>query len=130
MNDEKFQILRSLHEKNMYKERKETYCQIADCYWWKKLYQNVKQHVKSCIFCQLKALKKKKKKLHSMYVSIIWEKIRMNVIHMLFSHNYNYLIIAKDNFFKWMKWKMIINVTVKTIVKFLWEDIFCRYSIS
>ena len=129
-NDEKLQILRSLHEKSTYKEREETYCWVTDCYWWEELYQNVKQHVKSCILCQLRALKKKEKKLHFMYVSIIWKKIEVNMMHMLFSHDYNYLIIARNDLFKWMKWRVIISIIIKTVMKFLWKDIFCKHKIS
>ena len=50
-------------------------------------------------------------------------------MHMFFLHDYNYLIIAKNDFFKWMKWKTIINVIAETVAKFLWEDIFCRHNI-
>ena len=54
----------------------------------------------------------------------------MNVMHMLFSHNYNYLIIARNDFFKWMKWRAIINVIAEIIMKFLWKDIFCKHETS
>ena len=64
-----------------------------------------------------------------MYINIVWKKIEMNIIHMLFSHDYNYLIIAKNDFFKWIKWRAIINVTVKTVIKFLWKNIFCQHDI-
>ena len=50
-------------------------------------------------------------------------------MHMFFLHDYNYLIIARDDFFKWMKWRVIISVIAETIVKFLWKNIFCRHEI-
>ena len=46
---------------------------------------------------------------------------------MLFSHDYNYLIIVKNDLFKWMKWKVIISITAETIIKFLWKDIFYKH---
>ena len=129
LNNEKLQILRFLHEKSMHRKREETYYQIADCYWWKRLYQNVKWHVKSCVSCQFRALKKKEKKLHFTYVNIAWKKIKINVMHMLFLHDYNYLIIIRNDFFKWMKWRAIISIIAETIMKFLWKNIFCKYRI-
>ena len=127
LNDEKLQILRSLHEESTHRGREGTYCQVTNHYWWGGLYQDVKWHVKSCVPCQLRALKKKEKELHSMYVSIAWEKIRVNVMHMSFLHGYNYLVIARDDLSEWMKWRAIISITAETVTKFLWEDIFCRH---
>ena len=119
LNDEKLQILRFLHEESVHRGREGTYCQVADCYWWGGLYQDVKWHVKSCVPCQLRAPKKEEEELHPMYVSIAWEKIEVDVVHMPPLHGYNYLVIARDDLFEWMEWRVITSVTAETVVKFL-----------
>jgi hypothetical protein len=50
-------------------------------------------------------------------------------VKLLECKGYNYLVIAKDNFFKWLKAKLIKNPISKKIAKFIWTKVICRYNL-
>jgi hypothetical protein len=55
--------------------------------------------------------------------------IGINVVKLPEYKGYNYLVVAKDDFFKWLKAKLIKNLTSKKIAKFIWIKVICRYNL-
>jgi hypothetical protein len=45
--------------------------------------------------------------------------ININIINMLEYKGYNYLVVARDDFFRWLKAKLIKNLTSKKVAKFI-----------
>ena len=78
-------ILKRLHDKNKYKNRKNIYWRVTDKYWWHNLYKNCKRYVVNCDVCQRKKFNKKKKILHFTWMSTFFKKIDINYVHMFAS---------------------------------------------
>ena len=55
--------------------------------------------------------------------------ISINVIKLLECKGYNYLVVARNNFFKSLKAKLIKNFTSKKIAKFIWTKVICWHSL-
>jgi hypothetical protein len=60
---------------------------------------------------------------------MLWQKVELNVVHMSKCEKKSYLIIARNNLFDQIKSRALINVNVKTIAKFFWKDVICRYNV-
>ncbi len=99
-------------------------------YWWKKIWKNTCVYVKFCEECQLQASRWKKKILHSIWISKVWEKIEMNVIHMFSNEEKHYIVLTRDDFLKWVEERVLRAATLKAIAKFLWKDMICKHDCS
>ncbi len=123
-------ILQKLHDESNHHERKRTYQKMINRYWWKKIWKNTCAYVKFCEECQLQASRQKKKTLHFIWISRVWEKIEMNVIYMFSSEEKCYIVLTRNDFLKWVEERVLKAATSKAIVKFLWKDVICRHNCS
>ena len=51
----------------------------------------------------------------------------MNVVHMFLNSDKKYLMMMHDNFLNWVKTRVLTVITLKTVTKFLWENIILRH---
>ncbi len=130
LQEERSNILQKLHDESDHRERKKTYRKMIDRYWWKKIWKNTCTYVKFCEECQLQASRRKKKILHSIWISKVGKKIEMNVIHMSSNEEKRYIVLTRNDFSRWIKERVLKAATLKAIAKFLWEDVICRHDCS
>ena len=123
-------ILTEMHNNSNYCKCEKIYQQIADCYWWRGLYKNVQRHVRTCKEYQHRTFFKKEEELHSTYVSTVWEKVEVDIVHLPPFKGCHYLIIAQNDLLGWLEWCVLDNATVKAVTKFLYQNIFCCHSCS
>ena len=117
-----------MHNNSDHCEYKKTYWWVTDHYWWKRLYKDVQRHVNICKKYQHRVFFKKEEKLHSIYMSIIWKKVEVDVVHLPCSKRCQYLIMTWDDLSEWLEWCVLSNVTVKAVIKFLYQNIFCHHN--
>ena len=122
------QILQELHEESGHRGREGTYRRIADRYWWEKLHKACAAHVKTCDPCQRRAPTRTEEALHPTWVSSLWEKVGVDIVHMPSCQGKNYLIMARDDLSGWVEGRAIASANSETVAKFLWEDVICRHS--
>jgi hypothetical protein len=60
---------------------------------------------------------------------MLWQKVELNVVHMPECEEKSYLVVARDDLSDWVKSRALINVNVKTVAKFFWEDVICRHDV-
>ena len=125
---EQTQILKSLHNKSDHQSWKETFQRVTDQYWWMSLYKNVDIYICTCKKCQQWSVNQQKKTLFSIWVSVLWQKIRMNVIYILSNQSKHFLMIAWDDLFRWVETRALSNTDSSSVVKFLYKDVICRHS--
>ena len=63
-------------------------------------------------------------------MSTAWEKVGVDIVHLPPSKECHYLIMAQDDLSGWLKWHTLDNATAETMIKFLYQNIFCCYSYS
>ncbi len=70
---------------------------------------------------------KEKKALHFIWVTLLWKKIEVNIVHMSSNKKKHYLIVARDDFFEWAEARVLFEAKVWRMTKFLWEDVICKH---
>lgn len=89
--------MKSLHDDSGHKGREGTYKRIADRYWWDDLSTNVRTYVRSCERCQKRKPNKEEEALHSTWVTFMWQKLGLDVVHMSKSQGKSYIIMTRDD---------------------------------
>jgi hypothetical protein len=60
-------------------------------------------------------------------VTLLWKKIEMNIVHISSNKEKHYLIIARDDFFKWAETRVLSKAKTWRMTKFLWENVICKH---
>ncbi len=125
--DERQRILKQLHDENDYWDEKNIYKRIIDRYWWNDLYDDAQKYVKICSQCQMRNSIKKEETLHFIWMTFLWKKFEMNIVHMSSNKEKHYLIVTRDDFFDWAKTRALLEARTWRMTKFLWKDVICRH---
>jgi hypothetical protein len=120
-------ILKQLHDENDHRDKKNIYKKITDRYWWNDLYDDAQKHVKICSQCQMRDLIKKEEAFYFIWMTLLWKKIEMNIVHMLSNKKKHYLIVAHDDFFEWAKARVLFEAKAWRMTKFLWKNVICKH---
>jgi hypothetical protein len=70
---------------------------------------------------------KKKETFHFIWVTFLWKKIEMNIVHMSSNKKKHYLIVVRDDFFEWVEARVLSKAKAWRMTKFLWKDVICRH---
>ena len=124
---EQEEIMISLHDETGHRGREGTYRRIADRYWWTHMYEEVRNYVKSCERCQLRDPSREEEALHPTWVSFLWEKVAVDVVHMPMDHGKNFLVVARDDLSGWVEAEPLTSADSEKVANFLWKDVICRH---
>src|SRR5947199_10744166 len=106
-----------------------TYNKIADRYYWKGMYDDIKGYVKSCDTCQRRGQKGEKSYLNPIEVGEPFERIGIDFVGPLerTKRRNRYILVVTDYLTKWPEAKAMKEVTAENVVKFIYEGIICRH---
>ena len=65
--------------------------------------------------------------MHSTWISIFWEKMMMNMIHMFMNQEKHYIIKAWNNLSEWSETRALASLNSKNVATFFWEKIICQH---
>lgn len=125
--EDRQRIIHQLHDEGGHKGREGTYRRIADRYWWENLHQEVKNYVQTCEACQKRDPARIEEALHPTWVSLLWSKIGLDVVHMPPSEGKRYLVVARDDLSGWVEARALTSANSVSVAKFVWEDVICRH---
>jgi hypothetical protein len=60
-------------------------------------------------------------------MTLLWEKIEMNIVHMSWNKEKHYLIVVRDDIFEWVKARALFEAKAWRMTKFFWKDVICRH---
>lgn len=106
------------------------YSMMAQRYWWERMYETVKLTLRTCHECQKRSSKKKVDMLTNTYSHALWEMVAIDVVYMPHDSGKRFLVIARDYLSGWPEARALPNNRSKTIAKFIYEDILCRWSMA
>ena len=121
------EIVKHMHDESEHQKWKKTFRQIVDRYYWKNMYEEIRTYVKICERCQFKNFRREKKILHFIWISYLWQKIIMNVVHMFKNHEKFFFVVTKNDLFEGIKIKIIFAADFDKMIKFLWKNVICRH---
>src|SRR5438045_8519909 len=106
-----------------------TYNKIADRYYWKGMYDDIKEYVKSCDTCQRRGQKGGKSYLNPIEVGEPFERIGIDFVGPLerTKRRNRYILVITDYLTKWSEAKAMKEATAENVVKFIYEGIICRH---
>ena len=104
------------------------FLELCIYYWiWIKNFTLVTELI-YWLMCQQWSVDQQKKTLFSIWVSVLWQKIEINIIYMSSNQNKHFLMIAWDDLSEWVETRALSNADSSSVAKFLYEDIICRHS--
>ncbi len=126
--EERQRILKQFHDENDHRDKENIYKRIIDRYWWDDLYDDAQKYVKICSQCQMRDSIREEKTFHSIWMTLLWKKIEVNIVHMSSNKEKHYLIVARDDFFEWAEARVLSEAKTWRMTKFLWKDVICKHN--
>ena len=126
--DKRLAILSAAHEKLGHRGAEYgVFYHIRDRFVWPHMYQDVKHHVSTCHQCQLWNTKRAEENPTIRTPSNIFVKLYADVLFMPNARGYKYIVIARCDLSHAAEGRALKNLKSKTVAKFFWEEIICRY---
>jgi len=122
-------ILRAAHEESGHRGKEGTYRRVADRYWWNDLANVVAKYVRTCKECQMRDGRRLEEALHPTWVSVMWQKVCLDIVYMPKIRGFQYLVLARDDLSGWPEGRPLRERTAAGVARFLWEDIICRFGL-
>jgi hypothetical protein len=102
-------------------------------YYWPTMYADAKNEVRKCEGCQIHALVQRTPKNNLILVMSPWPfyKWGVNIVGPFpeAPGRINFLLVVVDYFTKWPEVKPLATITGTKVVKFVWEQIACRFGL-
>ena len=99
-----------------------------ETYWWKNVYRDAEEYVKSCDECQRRIKIRVEEELHPNLTSTMWHRVLVDVVHMPIGvGERKYLVVAREDVSGWPEARAIRKANGQTVANFLKEDVFARH---
>ena len=125
--EDRGKIMAALHEDCGHRGREGTYRRVADRYWWNDMSKEIAAYCKSCPACQFRAPDREDEALHPTWVSMLWQKVGVDLVMMPAVGRYKYLVLARCDLSGWVEGEPLTTSSSKVVAKFLWRCIICRF---
>ena len=98
-------------------------------YYWSNMAKDVEAYVKTCYPCQRRGRSQTYNELYGIIVEVPFERIGIDFVGLLpeTTEENRYILVAVDYFTRWPEAKATRRADVKIVVKFLYEEIICKY---
>jgi Integrase zinc binding domain/Integrase core domain len=102
---------------------------IRDRYFWPKMYEDIREYVKTCDACQRRGKSSDNQRLHPIPVYTPFYQIGIDFVGPLpqTSQGNKYIIVAMDYLTKWPEARAVPRATAEETTKFIYEEIICRH---
>ena len=100
-------ILQQLHDESGHNRQEDIYRQIGNRYWWENLYSEIKVYVQSCQKYQCQDPLQPEKALYLTWVTLLWQKIGLDVVYIPLCQCFWYLIVVCYDLSGWVKAKLL-----------------------
>jgi transposase InsO family protein len=121
-------IITTLHDESGHRGRDATIKRILERYWWKSVYRDTQNYVKTCDQCQRRQNLRVEEELRPNLTSTMWQKVAVDVVHMPRGvGNFKYIVVAREDVSGWPEARAIQKANSETVAKFLEEDVFSRH---
>ena len=96
-SDSQKKIIKNLHDQTEHKNVESTYQCMSMLYWWNELYAQVKKYCQTCEDYQWQSKTLYNDTVFSIYTSVLFEKIFINMIKMLICQGQKYIVMIWED---------------------------------
>jgi hypothetical protein len=102
---------------------------IRNRYFWPKMYEDIREYIKTCDACQRRGKASDNQRLHPIPVYTPFYQIGIDFVGPLPQTNLGnkYIIVAMDYLTKWPEARAVPRATAEETTKFIYEEIICRH---
>ena len=83
------------------------------------MHQDVKALVKTCEACQKRDPGREEEALHPTWVSYMWQKVSLDIVHMPALQRERVFVAARDDFSGWPEARALRNTNAKSVARFI-----------
>ena len=106
-----------------------TYNKINTRFWWKGMYKDIEEYIKTCGSCQRRGNKGGSGCLNPIKVRKPFERIGIDFVGPLEKtrKGNKYILVATDYLTKWPEAKAMKEATAENVIEFIYKRIICRH---
>jgi hypothetical protein len=133
--EEKMALVVQMHEDLGHFGEQRTLAEICCRYFWHSKAEDVKTIVRMCHHCQMVkrvgSIYLEDEEMKSIHVCELFYRVVLDTMGPLpeTKSGNKYILVAIDHYSKWCEAKVVANHGAKTTVKFLEDDVICRYGV-
>jgi hypothetical protein len=133
--EEKVSLVRQMHEDLGHFGEQRTLVEVQRRYFWHNRTKDVKAIVRGCQQCQLVrnsgSIRSGDEQLKNIRVCDLFHRVALDTVGPLpeIKSGNKYILVAIDHYSKWCEVKAVANHGAKMVVKFLEDEIICRYGV-
>jgi len=121
-------VLRALHEESGHRGVEGTFQKLRERYYWKNYYLDCKDYVESCKMCQLLSKTRYDEPLHPVIINTVNRVWYVDVQKMpKTEQGYVGIVEAREGMTGWVEARKIKDMKAETWIRFIYEDVVCRY---
>ena len=106
-----------------------TYNKISTRFWWKGMYKDIEEYIKTCDSCQRRGNKGGIGYLNPIKVGKPFERIGIDFVGPLekTKKGNKYILVVTDYLTKWPEAKAMKEATAENVIEFIYKRIICTY---
>ena len=125
--DKGLQLLKEAHDELGHKGIFTVKRRLGERFWWPHMDEDIKWFVQTCHECQVRRAKKIIIPPTVATPAGLFRKVYIDTMLMPKAKGYRYIIHARCSLTSYPEWTMVKNENFKTIAKFLFESLLCRW---
>ena len=125
--DKRLELIRQAHDELGHKGVFTVTKRLEERFWWPYMALDVKWFVQTCHECQVRLVKKIIIPPTVAAPAGLFRKVYIDMMLMPKAKGYRYIIHARCSLTSYPEWTMVRNENFKTIAKFIFEDLLCRW---
>ena len=106
-----------------------TFNKLVHKYYWPKMYNTVKEWVKTCDVCQRQGIPRRQEPLHPISVGQPFDRIGIDYVGPLprTKQGNRYIVVATEYLTKWAEAAAVPDCTAQTTAQFIFQEVVCRH---
>jgi hypothetical protein len=128
-------IVLEMHHEIRHFGQHQTFAKVYKRFYWHNQTKQVKMVVKACKECQMvkctRSIKYDVEDLKNIPIYDLYYRVELDIVGpFLETQNGNkYILVAIDHYSKWCEAKLVLDHIASMVVRFLEEEIICRYEV-
>ncbi|PQE34126.1 retrotransposon nucleocapsid protein [Rutstroemia sp. NJR-2017a WRK4] len=119
--EDQVDVMHRVHSSFGHKGVESTYRKVADRFWWKDLFKDVRKFVQTCSRCQHRRSDQREEAMFPTWVSTVWTKVAIDITELPSDNGFKMLVVLRDDLTGWVEAKPLRNGTSQAVADFLWE---------